>query len=101
MRPDQPSDGDMENQPPAPGSRSQEPHRERGEAVSADHAAQAAAPYEIQEDTPCLACGYNLRGLSSDWRCPECGTAIGRSLHGNLLRFAQPQYVRKLARGVI
>ena len=87
------------SQRPAPGS-PPDPHSERAEAEFAHHVAQVAAPYEIQEDTPCLACGYNLRGLSSDWRCPECGTAIGRSLHGNLLRFAQPQYVRKLARGV-
>jgi len=26
-------------------------------------------------DTPCAACGYNLRGLTGD-RCPECGTPI-------------------------
>ncbi len=60
----------------------------------------AALPHEIIEDTDCLECGYNLRGLRSDGRCPECGTAVGRSLYGNFLRFAQPTYVRKLAGGV-
>ncbi len=27
----------------------------------------------IVTDTPCLACGYNLRGLNPDGFCPECG----------------------------
>lgn len=58
------------------------------------------APHEISEDTVCLTCEYNLRGLGSDGRCPECGTAIGRSLRGDFLRFADPQYVRALAKGV-
>ena len=71
-------------------------------AMPAEQIARSAplVPYTIQDDAPCLACGYNLRGLGSHGRCPECGTAIGRSLHGNFLRFARPDYVRKLARGV-
>ncbi|MCA9300396.1 MAG: hypothetical protein KDA28_15100, partial [Phycisphaerales bacterium] len=31
---------------------------------------------EIEDDTPCMQCGYNLVGLRSDERCPECGTPI-------------------------
>ena len=27
----------------------------------------------IERDTPCPGCGYNLRGLRLDGRCPECG----------------------------
>jgi hypothetical protein len=34
----------------------------------------------IDSDRPCRACGYNLRGLSSRTRCPECGTPISFSL---------------------
>ena len=27
----------------------------------------------VQEDLPCVYCGYNLRGLALSGRCPECG----------------------------
>jgi hypothetical protein len=32
----------------------------------------------IHTDRPCANCGYNLRGLTSGGRCPECGTPIFR-----------------------
>jgi hypothetical protein len=54
----------------------------------------------IDQDMTCIRCGYNLRGLSPDGVCPECGTAIGRSLHGDLLRFAPPDWVENLAAGM-
>jgi len=54
----------------------------------------------IAIDITCRKCGYNLRGLLPDGRCPECGTAVGRSLHGDLLRFSDPEWVQKLASGM-
>src|SRR5258706_15757786 len=54
----------------------------------------------IAQDTPCRKCGYNLRGLSGDGRCPECGTSVGFSLQGDLLRFCDPSWVDTLRRGV-
>jgi hypothetical protein len=50
-------------------------------------------------DLPCRNCGFNLRGLSPDRACPECGTSIELSLREPLLRFAEPGWVRTLARG--
>ena len=47
----------------------------------------------LEDDLACLACGYNLRGLLPDGACPECGTAVGRSTHGNLLRFCDPRRI--------
>ena len=50
-------------------------------------------------DETCRRCGYNLRGLQRDGRCPECGSAVGLSLQGDLLRFADPNWLDRLARG--
>ncbi len=54
----------------------------------------------LDQDLICLKCGYNLRGLSPEGRCPECGTAVGRSLHGDRLQYCDPQWVDKLASGM-
>jgi hypothetical protein len=34
----------------------------------------------IAEDMPCIRCFYNLRGLREEGRCPECGTAIEKTV---------------------
>ena len=54
----------------------------------------------IAVDLSCLNCGYNLRGLDPNGCCPECGVAIGRSVHGDLLRFCSPRWVRRIAQGI-
>ena len=53
----------------------------------------------IVTDLSCRRCSYNLRGLTNDRRCPECGTPVGLSTHGNLLRYADPDWVERLSRG--
>jgi hypothetical protein len=53
----------------------------------------------LTDDTSCIRCGYNLRGLSPDGLCPECATPIGRSLRGDLLRFADPDWLARLRFG--
>ncbi|MCH9035577.1 MAG: hypothetical protein IID42_13930, partial [Planctomycetes bacterium] len=50
-------------------------------------------------DVPCTHCGYNLRGLAEGGRCPECGTAIAQSSHGNLLSAADPAWLQRVYRG--
>lgn len=57
-------------------------------------------PTFVARDTPCRKCGYNLRGLPIDRRCPECGTPVGLSVQGDLLRYCHPHFVAALARGV-
>jgi len=53
----------------------------------------------IAGNVVCRACGYNLRGTDPQSVCPECGTAIGWSLVGDRLRFADPIWVRRLSTG--
>ncbi len=48
----------------------------------------------------CLLCGYNLRTLSREGQCPECGAAVGRSLHGDLLRYCDPDWLARIAKGL-
>jgi hypothetical protein len=50
-------------------------------------------------DVACRRCAYNLRGLGREGRCPECGTPVGVSTHGDLLRYADPAWVQRLNRG--
>lgn len=47
----------------------------------------------------CISCGYDLRGLAPDSRCPECAEPIANSLKPNLLRFADPERLTLIARG--
>lgn len=58
-------------------------------------------PLVVVDSRPCLACGYDLKGLSTEGVCPECGAAVARSLKGNLLEFAAPEYLRTLYRGTV
>lgn len=38
----------------------------------------------IEDDLPCSQCGYNLRGLMTGGRCPECGLLIPRDPTGRV-----------------
>ena len=59
-----------------------------------------ASSTEVRDEIACKRCGYNLRGLREDGRCPECGTAVGLSVRGDLLQFSDPAWVETVARGM-
>lgn len=65
-------------------------------------AAVAAQPLPevLTTDVPCRKCSYNLRGLATLGRCPECGTPVGLSVLGDLLRYSDPGWLDNLRRGV-
>lgn len=61
---------------------------------------QSAEAQEVIADVPCQKCGYNLRGLSPEGRCPECGSAIWPSLSAPpQLAMAYAPWIRELRRG--
>ena len=54
----------------------------------------------IDRDTPCRACGYNLRGLVEIGRCPECGRPVAESLERAELRHSDPAWLRGMVTGL-
>lgn len=67
-----------------------------------------SSPVTVEVDVPCIACGYNLRGLPTDGQCPECGTGIDGSIQqwrakGKVpaLDRADPHWLRRLAVGTL
>jgi len=55
----------------------------------------------IAVETPCVSCGYDLRTLSSEALCPECGVAVSRTIDRRLLRFCDPSWRLRLYIGVL
>jgi hypothetical protein len=55
---------------------------------------------QLETDTPCRKCKYNLRGLATDSRCPECGTPVGFSTRGDLIRYSDPMWTDRLQTGI-
>jgi len=63
---------------------------------SPDRTAGPARPTPIR----CVACGYDLAGLPTEGRCPECATPIERTRPTNGLANAPTAYLRTLVLGL-
>lgn len=48
----------------------------------------------------CPGCGYNLRGLATINRCPECGTPVWAALVNRSIAVADPAWLAALDQGV-
>ncbi len=53
----------------------------------------------VDTDQPCTHCGYNLRSLNLQSRCPECGSEVADSLQGDLLLSADKEWLSRLRQG--
>ncbi len=53
----------------------------------------------LDKDLSCMGCGYNLRGLSPEGLCPECGRPISDALRGDRLEFADADWLERLRFG--
>ena len=53
----------------------------------------------VTADIACRRCGYNLRGLPVDGRCPDCAMPIAASVRGDDLVYADPIWIAKLTLG--
>lgn len=56
--------------------------------------------WSVARDVSCITCGYNMRTLRLDARCPECGKPVAASLRTDDLRFANVRWLRRVRRGV-
>lgn len=54
----------------------------------------------VERGVACIVCEYELGGLAADGVCPECATAIERSLRGDWLRHEEPRWLARVARGL-
>lgn len=64
-----------------------------------NNAPNLAPKRDAIEQVSCITCGYDLRGQSIEDKCPECGAPVEQSLRGDLLQYADPSWLRTIARG--
>ncbi|MAX22936.1 MAG: hypothetical protein CMJ19_00410 [Phycisphaeraceae bacterium] len=54
----------------------------------------------IDEDLPCIGCGYLLRSMSPDGDCPECGKAVSQTTQIQRLRRYPESWLKQMRLGL-
>ncbi len=57
-------------------------------------------PSVIHEDRSCIKCGYDINGLPSEGKCPECGTDVATTIKEPLLRYLGPSRMSGIQTGL-
>lgn len=55
----------------------------------------------VNQDHTCVSCGYNLRTLSMEAKCPECATPVRQSFLSDHLVYSNPAWLKSIARGTL
>src|SRR5437016_3221917 len=58
-------------------------------------------PRPIAQYMICQSCGYNLRGMTEETWCPECGVMVASSLAGGRPRYADSDWVLHMRRALV
>jgi|GEM_PF-2367904 len=53
----------------------------------------------IDQDLACFNCDYNVRGVSRERACPECGTAVDLAIANRKLFLLKPAWIRRITLG--
>ncbi|MEM1209574.1 MAG: hypothetical protein AAGI54_09925 [Planctomycetota bacterium] len=69
-----------------------------GQPVFSDYPLDAQGRLAVS--VACRECGYDVRQAMPTGRCPECGASVEWSLIGDLLRSADPDWLRGIRLGI-
>ncbi len=75
------------------------PSEHPGQAESASEPVALHPHSCVAANTLCKRCGYNLRTLTAEGRCPECGLEVAATLAQRYLRDADAGWLRRLSVG--
>lgn len=75
-------------------------HMTAPEKAASCHGA-TVRPKGVTDDCPCRTCGYNLRTLPLDGRCPECGASVTASRGTQTLLAAPRHHLLQLLIGAV